>query len=674
MRGFMILLALLLPSFLLHSAGAASTQHQLPAVDAPGNSYSVQLSTTGGLVISVGADRYTVDSSFSYPQMRPGAWNKLGAVDREVLGKWHWSASQSDASLEIVAVDPHYKLTRRVQLLGDRLVVDDTFTNTTRSDLAIVFTNSVTPTQHPIQTYVAGVTGKSRLLNNASSPSANPTIFYSGAHSGLGFVALDDYYKLQLQLGLQGDTGTFKDMSFGLAAGASYTFQWAIYPQRATDYYTFINTIRSDYIKPTTIEGGFAFMPYNYPLTHSHEVVAKWIADRGVRQVVLVGPNGGAPWIGGYGQYLYNVKKPFNEATYIADLKRAVVSLNSIDPAIKCLAPFETGQTPDASAGVSVPLFKDSVAIGPDGGPAGYHFPHVAVAKYLFINTKPHNFIYYPTLSNSYYRYVKGTLKKVLAESGVDGIYFDLFNYASPDFRWTYSKWDGHTVDVNLSTYTIARKKADLAMLSEPARADLVRMVLAAKPGNIVVVNGLTMLSGIRALPIMHFTETAMDYGYAQTALSTPIVLGWTAGYKAGAVRTGKSGAWWRTWDSGADYFSDIREKIESGNLYFTYWAPPGQMDESDLSYTTILSHMYPITVTRLEPGVITGRERIITLHSGTYSWGDLSTANAYFYDQDGRAVDGKVITQHSAPRVNSFHVTVPAGGAVVIVRVGAQS
>jgi hypothetical protein len=666
MRGIYLILSAL---FLLPSIKVAEAQPQTPAISAPGGAYSVQLSPVGGLVVSVNGERYFVDSSFSYPYMPQDAWNNLGVMSSKSTGEWHWSASHNGTSFNIMAIDPHYRLDRNIVLWNDRIVVKDTFTNTSHDDLAIVFTNSLVSGQALAKTYVAGVAGKSRLLNNESSPSANPTIFMSSIKSGLGMVALDDYYKLQLELWGRGNVGMFKNVNFGLKPSASYTFQWAIYPQHTTDYYTFINMVRTDYVNPTTILGGLAFMPYNYPLTHSSQDVAKWLSDRAAKIVILIGPNSGAPWIDGYARYLANMKQPFNEANYIASLKHAVATLRSIDPTIKCLAPFETALTPDVQAGVITPKFIDSVAVGPDGDPAGYHFPHIKLAREIYVRANPHAFIYYPTLTNGYYRFVRGALQGVLNEAGVDGVYFDLFNYASPDFRWTYDRWDGHSVDVNLSNYTIARKKSDLAILSEAARAALVKMVLDAKPGNVVVANGPGMVNDIRALPIMHLIESDMDYGYAQTALSTPIVLGWTTGYKAGAMRDQKSGTWWRQWNTDADFFADIREKIASGNLYYTYWAPPGQMEMSNLTHSTILSRMYPITVMRLAPGLIVGRERIIALHSGIYSWGDMSTAKAYFYDEDGREVKGKFSTVLSSPRVNSFHLDVPVNGAAVLVR-----
>lgn len=655
-------------AFLFADSSLATTV-QTP-FDAMSNSnFSVQLSRGGGFLIKVGSNSYSVESNFSYPHMKPSHWNAMTVVGEANISEgWRWQAKRNGAETEITATGTYYQLHRKIELLADRIVISDTFSNTSRDDIAIVFKNMVVPQQAPQKIYIAGTSGASRLPNNSDGPSANPSIFYKGTSSGLGIVALDDFYRLQLSIMREGDKGIFYDKNFGLPPGRSYTFKWAVYPGHSSDYYSFINAVRHDYVTPVRIDGGLAFMPYNFATSKPRALVAKWLAERSAKIVILVGPYSGAPWLGGYGHYNANMPPvPFSESDYLNDLKAAVSAIKSIDPKVKCLAPFETAQTPDQPAGLEKPAFPDDVAIDADGRPMGYDFPSNAVAREAYIRFKGHSFIYYPTLSNSYYKSVRSTIEQALKITGIDGIYFDLSNYATPGFRWTYSHWDQHTVDVDLTNYTIKRKKTDLAKLTEDARASLMKMVLDFKDGNVVVANGMPFVSRIRALPVMHFIETVTGYGYAQTQLATPIVLGWTNGYKLGALAAGKQGAWWKSWSSDADYFSDIREKIASGNLYFTYWAPPGQMYNSSLTHSTILAHMYPITITKIGSGTIMGHERIITLHSGTYSWGDKTAAKAYFYDDHGKEISGKLTSISAGNGIVSFKIEVPKGGAAVI-------
>jgi hypothetical protein len=42
-------------------------------------------------------------------------------------------------------------------------------------------------------------------------------------------------------------------------------------------------------------------------------------------------------------------------------------------------------------------------------------------------------------------------------------------------------------------------------------------------------------------------------------------VLGYSAGYAAGCKEIGKGGTWWQTWNSDADIFEDLKDKLRSG-------------------------------------------------------------------------------------------------------------
>lgn len=643
--------------------------HAAPGVLPPlhAKNFSVQPKTGGGFILKNGDKTYAVESNFSYPMMRDGNWNALNVADeRSEIGEWKWSAKPKQNGFTIEAVGKFYRLQRSIALKNDHVLIADTFTNISNSDIAIAFDNKVISQQAPRAIHVAGVYEKSHFPYSPIAPAANPTIFFDNENSGLGMVALDDVYRLQFSLKKDAHSGWFENRSFGLPAGDSYTFEWALYPTKGGDYYEFVNAARRDFVPPTRIEGGAAFLPYNAPTLWPREQMAQWLRDRSAKLVILDGPYSGAPWLGGYAQYMSEMPVKYDEAKHLADLKKAREILRAIDPEIKCLAMFETALTPDQPAGESTPLFKDSLVIAENGEPQGYYFPKEKEKREEFIRTKGHSFIYYPMAGNSYEKSMRATIEKALNETGCDGIYFDIFDYTSPDFRWTYDRWDNRTVDMDLTNYTIARKKADVELLSSDARASVVKMVLDRKKGNVVIANTMPVTQKIRALPIFHFTETIMDYGYMLSHFSTPIVLGWTPGYTPGAEQLGKAGTWWKEWKTDADFFGDIKDKLQYGNLTYTYWAPPGQMFRSNLTRPTILEHMFPITVTKIGAGTIEGRERIITLHSGEYSWDAKAQAKAYFYDAEGKEIKGE-LKSREAKGATIFTIEVPENGAAVI-------
>jgi hypothetical protein len=630
--------------------------------------FTVRLTPGGGLLIKNGKSTFAVESNFSYPNMKAESWDVLTATDsKKQSADWMWHATQEKNEFDIDGAGKYYRLHRKISIGTDHVLVSDTFTNTSQNDVGIVFDNKVTPLQTPVTIHRAGIYKKSYFPYDSDAPSANPTIFFAGKNEGLGMVAVDDYYRLQLALKEDASSGWFHDQNFGLPPGDSYTFKWAIYPTKSGNYYDFINKVRRDDVKPSCIEGGLAFLIYDSPIKWPREKMAKWLKDRNAKIVILGGPYGGAPWLGGFPRYINNMPVDYNEKTYFADIKKAVTILKSIDPSIKCIAPFETALTPDQAAGQDKPIYADSVAIQADGKPYGYKYPVALEDREKFIDNKGHSLIYYPTLTNSYYRFTRQTIERALRETGIDGIYFDISTYAIMGFRWTYDRWDNRTVDMNLTNYTITRKKADLCKLTEDARASIYKMVLDYKKGNVVVANCMPFASKVRALPVMHFMETTMDYGYVQSHFSTPIMLGWTPGYSPGAKAIGKTGTWWQDWKTDADYFDDIKDKLENGNLYFTYWAPPGQIYNSNLTHPTILEHMFPITVEKIGAGTIEGKERIITLHSGRYSWNDKANAKAYFYNSNGKEISGKMQTLKNASGLTAFEIEVPQGGAAVI-------
>ena len=48
---------------------------------------------------------------------------------------------------------------------------------------------------------------------------------------------------------------------------------------------------------------------------------------------------------------------------------------------------------------------------------------------------------------------------------------------------------------------------------------------------------------------------------------------------------------------------------------------------------------MYPFTPREIHGGWLIGEERIITMRSGTYGWGDKSDVKCHLFDVDGREI-----------------------------------
>jgi hypothetical protein len=118
---------------------------------------SVSLTNGGGLLVKSGQELYRVDSTFSFPQMAAGNWNRLTANQTpSTSGEWAFSLIRSRTGFLIIAQGSYYKLVRSVSIGTDHTVINDTFTNLTGSPLGIVFNNTVTAAVTPLDINMGG--------------------------------------------------------------------------------------------------------------------------------------------------------------------------------------------------------------------------------------------------------------------------------------------------------------------------------------------------------------------------------------------------------------------------------------------------------------------------------------------------------------------------------------
>eukprot|EP01052_Picozoa_sp_SAG31_P008920 SAG31_NODE_458_length_15415_cov_3.647428_10_plen_152_part_00 len=124
----------------------------------------------------------------------------------------------------------------------------------------------------------------------------------------------------------------------------------------------------------------------------------------------------------------------------------------------------------------------------------------------------------------------------------------------------------------------------------------------------------------------------------------------------------GKRGTWWSTWNSDSDWFEDQKDKLRSGVLYFSY-SPP-----KTVTHPSLFGRMYPISVTEIYNGTVIGMERILTLHSGEFSFGSPSVnmASGVCFDAHGTPLSepAPVPIQGTSAKVT---ITVPEGGACAV-------
>ena len=402
---------------------------------------------------------------------------------------------------------------------------------------------------------------------------------------GLGVIVVSERYKLQLDMSQSaGFSAVLHSPGIGVRAStASAEYSWMLLPVR-TDYWNMINTARGLLVKKQTLHARVGFMNWGQITTMHRSDLVQYIRARGMRQIVVMGPFSGSPWLGMYSQFLYEpsqtLEPPYTNESYDTEMRvEACDILHSIQAdvggPIECLAPFETALTPDLPPGSLIPRFRGgslsrTVTAAPtimnNWGPCQASDDPSPACK-DFVATHGRSYVYVLETNGStdegrgeYLAFVMSKFRPLLAR-GYSGAYFDLFSYAYGEgwqtsdpgrLRYTFDRWDGFSVDLT-ANFTIARKKADLCLWTAQARAQLINDIISrsSQPpllGPSIVVNDMGVADAVRALPIHHFLEAVLPQGYSQTHLSTPIVLGWTPGYSVGSAEDDKSGNWWKNW------------------------------------------------------------------------------------------------------------------------------
>jgi hypothetical protein len=576
-----------------------------PANPAP---YQVDLEPGGGLTLRTGGRTFRVESSYSVPN---GGFNKLAAGEKDAdEPAWEVSTRTTDEGHEVTARGRHYSLARRVRSEPGRLLVQDTIRNETDEDLGLFLDNWVDSGErefHP--TWVAGYPNATER-KEAESPST----FMAWGELGIGVVPLDDVSIVHCTVYARDGRLGVADREFGLAPRAEYTVEWAIYPCASPDYYDFLNAARRDLGRTGTVDGVFAFLPRT-------GVTADHVATRGVRY-------------GSFGCLTNVADDPQIEIEGIdflwlpkerARLKAEFEAIRQVNPNLKLM--FHIAHSL-VSTNRPAERFPDSRVLDAAGNQVLYPYDYDACA---YFSRERHEqgwrwYIYYPTPGNSFHDALMQSVDVLVDDIGATGAFMDGFMYGYGS-RYTYDRWDGHTVELDPETHAIKRKVGSVLLLSQPSLVEFAQRMHAK--GAVVVANGTTMTRTIGELPLI--VDQECSSGPNVHLAQTPCALG-----NPGVIR------------SEIDVYRDALDKLKWGVLYFYY-------GEGSLSYPSLPREMYPITVESIHSGTVRGRERIVTLHSGVYGWpGSRELHQAYRFNALGLQVPAEFVSTADADGVRT--------------------
>jgi hypothetical protein len=586
-------------------------------------SYDFELAPGGGFTVAFAGRRFQIGSLYSYPK---GGENRLSAGVPDSTGEPSWKVATHKAgtrAYRVHASGPHYLIERTIHLEPSRVLVRDTITNRTDEVIGIIVNNFVDAPEG---------------LDVSATKLLNPSIFLQAQDHGVGLIALDDVYQLQMHTYF--DTGRIgiADSNFGLARRATYEIEWAVYPTATNDYYDFINQVRKDEgLNGTTVRGTLTRISmYEMPLPsrESLDLVNAAYLRTGTPWYPIDDPTVSIEGID-FGAYP-------RECTRLAEFFQKVRQEFPNDKVMFHVAHglYCTGQ-PEK-------LFSDSRVIDADGNQRDYGGgAKDYYLRYFSKERVEQNFrwwLFYPTSDNSFGKSMLKAVDCMLSEMKIDSMFGDGFitGYA---LGYTYDRWDGHTVDIDPGTKTVTRKMGHVTYMSLPVLKTVARKI--KKRGGVLIT--IDLAAAPRSL-WKHDMITACETGGGDNQYLGALHLARTViGFGNPSLKTER------------EVYRDILGKLEWGGLYFFYGSQP--------THKTLVEHMYPITVESIHAGVVHGKERILTKRSGVYGWHDDCSLHAVFlYDKRGHLAQRNFITTTDKSGVRT-HVTLQEDESAAIVK-----
>ena len=554
--------------------------------------YEGELQPGGGFTIAVGGTRLRFESAFSYPN---AGLNRLLAAEADPDGQpgWRVEASKSVTGGEVLARGPDYTLRRTVRFTPRKVEIADEITNAHKdARLGLLVKHSLALKQFPdAAVRLAGNPDVS--INDYFAP-ANPSVHVVLGDLGLGMICEDDVFRSQARLffDAQDTTAGLRTEMLCLQPGESYTLRWSVYPVASRDYYDFINLVRQDWGSNYTVEGAWCFFTPDMIIDMPPEELKRNLERLGVKYA--------CSW-GGWVDRKADAKRIGFGAGVLEDywadyrnrLRQATSKLRQARPGIKVLIYYDTQRDTRADAGQR---YADSKLTNARGD----HLSTEWGGRYSL------TWSMVATLTNSFGKAMLDVIDTYMDEIGADGLYWDeMENVAYGYPLLTYDQPDGHSCILDPETYTIKQQVGITTLLGEGQRLAVIDKVRAR--GGTLMGNGPTTTRRLLAKRVQRMVEIQHnDYWCYQGNLDSPL------GYAS----------------SGMD-FGNVTRALEMATL----------LVGTRLDYEHEISrYTFPFTPIELHHGYLLGRERIITMHSGSYGWpGENVSCKLRYFDKDGK-------------------------------------
>jgi hypothetical protein len=586
----------------------------------------VSLGTEGSLTVTCDSRRFRFDSRTSEPD---GRW----AVAKDGARRFELSAGGNG---EGRWRGTGYEVLCKVTVYRDHVHVADTISNTSDKLVGVRIHHTLPLAEAPDHLLLHGMP---QYLPAQRTPNPHhPTVTARWKGLVIGLAAEDDIFREQALCCADASGIGLWDDQLGIAPGRSHTLEWSLYAIPGGDYWSFINAVRRDW-------GANEITIPNFTWTHqskypdSAESYGRWARDRGVKYF----------FAGGQAAFDKPLQLPdgrlmtpnLAEGTDIlrasawCDQMRTIIGkMAAAAPETQVILYLHPGicTEPDATT-----RYGDCRHLNENGSQA------TSVYKYPV-------FLYIPTLENSYGKALMRTAEYLYGGLG-GGLWVDemeTFQTSVPRYVY-HGQWDGCTVAIDPATHAVTKQYSNTALLTLPWKAELVRRMHAR--GKMIIGNSPHSSRTLLQLKVPRIRELSSFSFLVDSHLSTPWAL---ANFYTAHTNKKRAQTLWRSLERGAVISAyDWADGVHAPDFY---------------------PLLFPITPVKLAPGMMLGRERIVTNRSGVYGWPDDSAADTYVFDAAGLFVPSPQVREIMDSGHRRYEVRMPGDHFAILVRKDAKA
>jgi hypothetical protein len=559
--------------------------------------YTGELLGGGGFAITADGKRSLIGTDVSYPN---AGFHRLTPTDTAGSDPGRKTTVQrTDDGGEVTLLCEHYRLVRQLRFTPRKVEIADRIANLDeKNGLGLVIRHSVALKDHPnAAVRLAG--NADPAVNEYYAPS-NPSVYIADGDLGLGLICEDDVFRNQATLFFDPEeiTAGLRTEMLYLGPGETSELHWSVYSVASRDYYDFVNLVREDWGANYTVEGAWCFF--------GPDQIIDMPADQLKQNLERLGVRYACSW-GGWVDGKHDKKRIGFGVEVLSDywadyrerLKAATAKLHEAKPDVKVLIYYDSQRDTHANAGE---LYPDSRLTNV----AGAHQSTGWSGQYSL------TWSMFATLQNSFGKAMLDVVDAYMDDLGADGLYWDeMENVAFGYPLLTYSQPDGRSCILDPQTYTVKQQVGVTTLLGAEHRAAVVEKVRAK--GGFVMGNGPTAVRRLLDMHVQRMVEIQHnDVWCYEGNLDSPL------GYASSSAE-----------------FSNVTRALAMATL----------LVGTRLDYPYEFSrYSFPFTPIELHQGYLLGKERIITMHSGSYAWPNAAVqATIRYFDKDGkiRATEG---------------------------------